>query len=78
MLNTLRIAVFWCALAGSAAAGPGDLLFTLTPPDSQPGTGFGSIVTAVDDNVLVSELFVVHFKMTQQGEHTCSTVRQES
>ena len=41
--------------AQSACAAPGDLLFTIRPPDLQPGAGFGRVISVVDGDILVGE-----------------------
>jgi outer membrane protein assembly factor BamB len=38
-----------------AIAAPGDLLFKITPPDPQPGAGFGELLAVVDGDILVAE-----------------------
>jgi outer membrane protein assembly factor BamB len=40
-------------LAAAASAAPGDFLFKITSPDPQPGGGFGSVISAVDGDILV-------------------------
>jgi outer membrane protein assembly factor BamB len=44
-----------CGLTGRGAAAPGDLLFTLTAPDPQPGASFGNEMAVVDGDLLVGE-----------------------
>ncbi|MEX2139248.1 MAG: PQQ-binding-like beta-propeller repeat protein [Pirellulales bacterium] len=67
MLKSFRVAMVWCALVSSVAAAPGDMLFKVTRPDSQPGEGFGAVVAAVDDDIIVSELFVRPFQNDAAG-----------
>jgi outer membrane protein assembly factor BamB len=49
------IAACFGPFAGVASAAPGDLLFTITPPDPQPGAGFGRVISVVDGDILVGE-----------------------
>jgi outer membrane protein assembly factor BamB len=55
--RAVRVLIAQCALifyfVQPALAAPGDLLYKITSPEPQPGGGFGSVIAAVDGDILI-------------------------